>query len=524
VLALALSGALIQSAAFQPAVAHPAGGEPIDLVVADVAGGPALDVVTANAASADLSLLVGDGVGGFAPATALAVPGGAAPAALAAGDLFGSARLAVACAPTAELLLLDGAGALVAAVPAAPGLAFPADVAVGDLDGAGERDVVIACAGDLLLGGGGLAVVLDDGVAPLVAALLPAPPDGFQRLRRVALGDLDGDGDLDVAATRVPGLFGGPAHAGILLYANDGAGGFSHAGAIATGEPPYGLCAGDLDADGNDDLAVALDAAPGGGTSAVVAYLHDGSALLAPASFAAAAPSAAGAFAVDLACADLGDDGLAGFLVDLDVVAANFGSADLGVHDTFEPGPAAFAATDAVPAGLAPAALAVGDLDGDRTPDVVIADRGGDAVQVLLGVPFALAQTFGAGCAGTGGLVPAISAVGLPSYGEPAFGVRLEDARPLAPALLGVSGAQLTTPLLGGCAIYLATPVPVLAAATDAAGDALVELAIPADAAPFSGLNVFFQYLVFDPFGTFLGAYALSDGLRIKLGDLPSGS
>jgi hypothetical protein len=169
-------------------------------------------------------------------------------------------------------------------------------------------------------------MVLDDGVGPLAALALPAPPEGFQRLRRVARLDADDHDDLDLAPTIASGIFGPPGLHGVLLYANDGAGTFAYAGRIATADPPFGLCAGDFDADGHDDLA-----------------------------------------------------------------AADFGSANLGVHDTFDPDLEAFVAAESLAAGLGPVALAAGELN-------------------------------------PAGLVPKIEAVGLPTYNPRLPGDERESA------------------------------------------------------------------------------------------------
>ena len=44
-------------------------------------------------------------------------------------------------------------------------------------------------------------------------------------------------------------------------------------------------------------------------------------------------------------------------------------------------------------------------------------------------------------------------------------------------------------------------------------------LPVPPDVAPFSGLNAYFQWGIFDPAGTHLGLMAFSDALRIKFGN-----
>ena len=73
------------------------------------------------------------------------------------------------------------------------------------------------------------------------------------------LADLDGDGDLDLAAAQ-------PSVAQIQIALNDGAGGFVLAGSFGVGEPSeaLALAAGDLDGDADIDLAVVRNDAAGG--------------------------------------------------------------------------------------------------------------------------------------------------------------------------------------------------------------------------------------------------------------------
>jgi hypothetical protein len=167
---------------------------------------------------------------------------------------------------------------------------------------------------------------------------------------------------------------------------------------------------------------------------------------------------------------------------------------------------------------VSPAAVAIAHLNGDATLDVVVANHESDDVSVMLAVPRALAQKFGTGCPGTGGLVPDISAVGLPTLGNPAFGAKVSNARSFAPALLAISLTQIDVPLGGGCNLYLAPPLVLVQAFTNAGGEATVLLQVPAAGIGLDGVNLYLQYAIFDPFGPYLGQFAFSDGLRIKLG------
>lgn len=96
-----------------------------------------------------------------------------------------------------------------------------------------------------------------------------------------ALADLDADGDLDLAATQ-------PSVARIELRFNDGAGSFTLAATVELGGPTEAmpLASGDLDADGDEDLAVLRGDAGGG---LVLVFGQDG--VFTPAASLPTAPS-----------------------------------------------------------------------------------------------------------------------------------------------------------------------------------------------------------------------------------------
>jgi hypothetical protein len=175
-------------------------------------------------------------------------------------------------------------------------------VALGDLDGDGALDAVVA--NDL---GHPSVLYRNDGKGNLVSVLsLGTYPDSMTRARRaVALGDLDGDGDLDVVLVGLD-----QDH----LYLNEDGGrrwverAF---GSRETGDAPRwtGVALADVDGDADLDIVV-----PGRYESRSLIYLNDGKA-----SFAEHRPF--GATADDptsVAVGDMDGDG------DLDIVAAHW--------------------------------------------------------------------------------------------------------------------------------------------------------------------------------------------------------
>ncbi|MCC7534584.1 MAG: VCBS repeat-containing protein, partial [Deltaproteobacteria bacterium] len=161
-----------------------------------------------------------------------------------------------------RVLLNDGRGRFTAAA-----LAIPArddqtsHLALGDVDGDGDLDLVTAndAEDDVHV-----RLLLNDGRARFSEALPAAVPASPERARRVLLGDLDRDGDLDLVATGR-----GQDH----VYLNDGHGRFVDTTLLAlplddgSGD---GAALGDLDLDGDLDLVV------GNGGLPERAYMNQG--------------------------------------------------------------------------------------------------------------------------------------------------------------------------------------------------------------------------------------------------------
>jgi len=158
----------------------------------------------------------------------------------------------------------------------------------------------------------------------------------------VALGDLDGDGDIDMVAS-------GSTSDGILVYLNSGDATFT-SGVGYEPSSRASVALGDVDGDGDLDIV----SSAGG----VTVLLNHADGTFEP---AVTYPGGGGG---TIALADLDGDG------DLDAAAADFGGA---VFVSFNAGDGTFSA----PTGYAMAgitrSLAVGDLDGDADVDIVAA-------------------------------------------------------------------------------------------------------------------------------------------------------
>jgi hypothetical protein len=180
------------------------------LALADVDGDGDGDLIVGNYYQQN-RLYLNDGYGTFADSTSTRMPPDADKTnAVAVGDIDGDSDLdlifgngdAGAGGQLNRLYLNDGTGSFTDATAASlpPDWDFTEAVALGDLDDDGDEDLIAGNAWSRA-GPGLNRLYLNDGNGVFVDATVRLPVDVDDTLA-VALGDLDGDGDLDLLTAR----------------------------------------------------------------------------------------------------------------------------------------------------------------------------------------------------------------------------------------------------------------------------------------------------------------------------------
>ena len=366
---------------FQAAVSYGSGGyEAYSIAVADVNGDGKLDVVVANdcASSSNctngmVGVLLGNGDGTFQPAKSYSSGGGGARS-IAVADVNGDGKpdlLVANFSGSVGVLLGNGDGTFQAAVTYSSGGDGTRSVAVGDVNRDGKPDIVLASRCENCSGGVGVLLGNGDGTFQAVVSY----GSGGYEPTSIAVGDVNGDGkpDLLVANYCAENDEGdncpNAGSVGVLLGNGDGT--FQLAVSYSSGgyNPDF-IAVGDVNGDGKPDLLVANQCAgvPCSALGEVDVLLGNGDGTFR----AAVGYSSGGDGASSIAVGDVNGDGEPDLLV-ANTCASNYNctAGTLGVllgrgDGTFQSAPTYGSG------GYDADAIAVGDVNRDGKPDLLV--------------------------------------------------------------------------------------------------------------------------------------------------------
>ena len=227
------------------------GASPRGIVAADLNSDTVPDLAVTNQASSTVSVLLADGAGGFGVPMDFLVPEDGVPFAIAAGDFnfdfIPDLAVVNQTADNVGIFLGDGTGLFAPAdgSPFATGSA-PTGIAVSDFNGDLALDLAVTSANDsnvtILLGNGFGSFSPTPGSPFAIEGVAPAG---------IVANDFNGDGFVDLATANADSN-----SVSVLLGAGNGSFAPAAASPFGARSAPAGIVAGDFNGDGNVDLTV----------------------------------------------------------------------------------------------------------------------------------------------------------------------------------------------------------------------------------------------------------------------------
>ncbi|MGH9968156.1 MAG: FG-GAP-like repeat-containing protein [Pyrinomonadaceae bacterium] len=218
---------------------------PLSLVTADFNNDGKRDIATGNDGSSTVSILLGNGTGGFAPATSVS---GIRPASLAVADFNGDSKPDLAASNISNgmvtIILGDGNGGFGTATHFNGGSLLQG-IAATDFNGDNAVDIAVTNFSDCCTPAF-VAVLLGDGAGSFGAnTKFPVPAGPLA----IAVGDFNGDAKKDVATANVQ-----QTSSNVSVLLGNGAGALGAATNFSIGAAPNFVITGDVNLDGAVDL------------------------------------------------------------------------------------------------------------------------------------------------------------------------------------------------------------------------------------------------------------------------------
>ena len=344
--------------------------KPFSIEIADLNNDKINDLVITNGEDSSITVLLGTGKGNFREAKGSPFRAGYMPNDIAIADFNkdGIPDLALANHDRKYLTVLtgDGKGAFT------PLTGSPFHVAVrphthgivaADFNGDGYLDLVTDSWGT-----NQLAILFGNKTHGFSqdAKYIDVGKHPYQRIRSA---DLNKDGDPDIVTTNLDGN-----NTTILL--GDGEGSFHEppGSPFACGDSPFGVAIGDINDDGNLDLAIVNSpsvTSSNTGRDGLSILLGDGKGR-----FAAmpGSPFTTGTGPTRVAIGDVNSDGIQ------DIAVTNYKSNSVTVFIMSKRG---VESSYIIPVGSKPDGIAIGDLNGDRKKDIIVANCGSNFLTLI---------------------------------------------------------------------------------------------------------------------------------------------
>jgi hypothetical protein len=315
------------------------------------------DFAAANYQETFVSIRLGNGSGGFTTVTDVSV--GTQQRAIAIGDFNGDGNQDFATANsnanTVSIRLGNGSGGFTVMPNVAVGT-NPRTIAIGDFNMDGKQDIVTANSG-----ASSVSIRLGDGTGAFSGTTNLSTGSNHLPIS-VSIGDFNGDTRQDLAI-----VIGFTNTNDILIWMGDGMGGFIAMPSVVVNTNPTSVTIGDLDGDGDQDLAVVNRI-----NSNVSIHLGDNTG-----NFGTATHFSVGDQPTSFAIADFDGDG------DQDFATANNSANTVSIR--LGNGSGNFTGSTNVTVGQIPVWVAIGDFNGDGIHDFATANYGAASVSIRLG-------------------------------------------------------------------------------------------------------------------------------------------